>query len=92
VLSHQSALVNIKWLHCTANSHSQWVGEQLLSGDYQSALHWPFSAINKMDNNKIRQGNRRLHYTQAVHSHHPLPSDRRCGLSWTCRRRTEPQT
>jgi len=28
----------------------------------------------------------------AVHSRHPLPADRRCGLSSTCRRRTEPQT
>ena len=35
-----------------------------------------------------KQGNRRLHFVRAVH---PLPADRRCGLSSTCRR-TEPRT
>ena len=35
------------------------------------------------------QGNRRLHFAHAVHSRHHLPADRRCGLSSTCRRRTE---
>jgi len=39
--------------------------------------------------NKTRQCNRRLHFVRAVHSRHPLPADRRCGLSSTCRRRTK---
>jgi len=30
----------------------------------------------------------RLHFVRAVHSCHPLPVDRRCGLSSTCRTRT----
>jgi len=39
------------------------------------------------------QGNRRLHFTGAVHSRHPLiPADGQCGLSSTCRRRTKPRT
>jgi len=39
-----------------------------------------------------QQGNRRLDFTRAVHSRHPLPADRRCSLSSTCRRRSEPRT
>jgi len=39
-----------------------------------------------------KQGNRRLHFARAVHSRHPLPAHRRCDLSSTCRRRTEPRT
>jgi len=38
------------------------------------------------------EGNRRLHFARAVHSRHPLPADRRCCLSSTCRKRTEPRT
>jgi len=30
--------------------------------------------------------------TATVHSRHPLPADRQCDLSSTCRRRTEPRT
>ena len=33
----------------------------------------------------------RLHFTRAVHSRHPLPGDRQCGLLSTCRR-TESRT
>jgi len=40
----------------------------------------------------MQQGNRRLHFVHAVHSCHPLPADRRRGLSSTWRRRTEPRT
>ena len=34
---------------------------------------------NKMT--QLQQDNRRLHIARAVHSRHPLPGDRRCGLS-----------
>jgi len=37
---------------------------------------------------KFEQGNGRLHFPRVVHSSHPFPGDRRCGLSSTCRRRT----
>jgi len=34
----------------------------------------------------------RLHFARAVHFRQPLPADRRCGLSSTWQRRTEPRT
>jgi len=41
--------------------------------------------------NQMKQGNHRLHFAHAVHFGHPLPTDRWCGLSSTCRRSTEPR-
>ena len=41
---------------------------------------------------QVTQGSHRLHFARTVHSRHPLPADRRCGLSSTSRRRTELRT
>jgi len=51
-------------------------------------------AFFSLDKHKpiINQGNCRLHFAHAVHSCDVLPTDGRCGLMSTCRRRTKPQT
>jgi len=53
---------------------------------------WKNPIITKNNIKPITKGNRRLHFTHAVHSCHPLPANRQCGLSSTCRKRTEQQT
>jgi len=49
-------------------------------------------SCNQVIKTRATEGNRRLHFACAVHSHHCLPADRRLGQSSTCRRRTEPRT
>jgi len=38
----------------------------------------------KQTDDSVKQGNYWLHFARGVHSHHPVPDDRRCGLSSTC--------
>ena len=46
---------------------------------------------NKPHKKQERQGNHRLYFAHAVHSHHPRLADRWCSLSSTCWRKTEPR-
>jgi len=48
--------------------------------------------LGKNSSTLVKQGNRRLHFARTVHSCHPVPADRQCGLSSTCQRRTKPRT
>jgi len=67
-----------------------WMGNVVICSNCSSHLQCTTPATDELMHTK--QGNIRLHFARAVHSRHPLPTNRQCGLSSTCWRRTEPRT